>query len=207
MTVTDNQELIINIDGKTKCLTKKQIENAFQEPKTSCANYERDNFDVCSPTAKWVTTDLFKNSKSLDSFESKVLEETFKKQIKTEKKLLKIYLAIPYSGMEESSYKQATEATMLVINEYGYNVFSPITHSHPIAKLGVKGTWDYWQNIDYQFIDWADEVWVLIPEEGIHKCFLSTGVVAELKYAEKHEKPIKFVSKRDNKITEDYGSR
>ena len=43
MTVTDNNELIINIDGKTQCITKKQIENAFSAPKTACANYERDN--------------------------------------------------------------------------------------------------------------------------------------------------------------------
>jgi hypothetical protein len=125
--------------------------------------------------------------------------------VEESKQLLKVYLAIPYSGMEESSYTQATEATMLIINEYGYNVFSPITHSHPIAKLGVKGTWDYWQNIDYQFIDWAEEVWVLVPEQGLTKCFLSTGVTAEMKYAEKHNKRIKLVTKKDNKIVE-YGS-
>lgn len=45
MTVTDNNELIINIDGKTQCITKKQIENAFSAPKTACANYERDNVE------------------------------------------------------------------------------------------------------------------------------------------------------------------
>ena len=111
-----------------------------------------------------------------------------------EKPLTKIYLAIPYSGFEESSYQQATEATMIIINEMGHNVFSPITHSHPIAKLGVKGTWDYWQKIDYQFIDWADEVWVLIPKEGLTSVLKSTGVVAECKYALQHNKKIKYLT-------------
>jgi len=45
MTITDNSELIINIDGRTKLITKDQIISAFAEPKASCANYERDNFD------------------------------------------------------------------------------------------------------------------------------------------------------------------
>ena len=76
----------------------------------------------------------------------------------------------------------------------GHNVFSPITHSHPIAKLGVKGTWDYWQKIDYQFIDWADEVWVLIPKEGLTSVLKSTGVVAECKYALQHNKKIKYLT-------------
>lgn len=193
MTIDSNENLIFNdFNGKTQCITKEQLKNAWElytgiKPQSFCANYERDNAEENTKTygEKWKIL-----NKPLFNFE---------------KPLLKVYLAIPYSGMEESSYTQATEATMLIINEYGYNVFSPITHSHPIAKLGVKGTWDYWQNIDYQFIDWAEEVWVLVPEQGLTKCFLSTGVTAEMKYAEKHNKRIKLVTKKDNKIVE-YGS-
>jgi len=110
------------------------------------------------------------------------------------KPLLKIYLAIPYSGIEESSYNQANNATVYIINELGHNVFSPITHSHPIAKLGVKGTWEYWQKIDYQFIDWADEVWVLIPKEGFKSVLSSIGVHAEVQYAKKHNKVVKLIT-------------
>lgn len=104
----------------------------------------------------------------------------------------KIYLAIPYSGMQENSYKQANIATVILLN-MGYNVFSPITHSHPLTKLenlSVPHTWEYWQNIDYQFIDWADEVWVLIPEEGVEKVDASTGVLAEIEYAINTGKPV-----------------
>lgn len=33
MTITDREELIINIEGKTRLITRKEIENAFQERK------------------------------------------------------------------------------------------------------------------------------------------------------------------------------
>lgn len=98
----------------------------------------------------------------------------------------KIYLAVPYSGMEESSYAQVTVATAKLIEKGGLNVLSPITHSHPLTKVdGVKipGDWGYWETVDKQFIDWADEVWALVPVEGKEKVKESTGVTAELKYA------------------------
>lgn len=108
----------------------------------------------------------------------------------------KIYLAIPYTGMVESSYKQANNASVKILN-LGHNVFSPITHSHPLTLIDeyeIPHTWDYWQHIDYQFIDWSDEVWVLIPEEGLIPVTNSTGVQAEIKYAEEHGKTIKGVT-------------
>ena len=110
----------------------------------------------------------------------------------------KVYLAIPYSGMEESSYAQATAATAHIINQFTINVFSPITHSHPLVKYGAKGTWDYWQKIDYQFIDWADEVWVLIPKEGQDKIEKSVGVQAEIQYAIQTGKPVKYIDLQPN---------
>lgn len=107
--------------------------------------------------------------------------------------LKKIYLAIPYRGLEESSYSQATELTSKIINDYGYNVFSPITHSHPLTKYGIKGSWEFWQMIDYQFIDWADEVWVVIPKEGMKTVINSEGVIAEIAYADMNNKPVSYV--------------
>ena len=112
----------------------------------------------------------------------------------------KVYLAIPYSGMDTSSYEQATAATAHIINEYEINVFSPITHSHPLVKYGAKGTWDYWQKIDYQFIDWADEVWVLVPTEGRARVEKSTGVQAEVQYAVETGKLVKFIQVINNQI-------
>ena len=107
--------------------------------------------------------------------------------------MIKIYLAIPYSGMEPSSYYQATRATGLIMRESKgrYNVFSPITHSHPLKEYGLPTAWAFWQDVDYQFIDWADEVWVLVPEEGICTIDESKGVQAEIKYAGQHNIPIR----------------
>ena len=117
-------------------------------------------------------------------------------------KLKKIYLAIPYRGMEQSSYEQATELTSRIINEYGYNVFSPITHSHPLTRYGVKGDWEFWQFIDFQFIDWADEVWVVIPTEGMQKVINSQGVIAEIAYADMNNKKVNFIyTDTDKNIT------
>ena len=117
--------------------------------------------------------------------------------------LKRVYLAIPYSNMEESSFVQATLATQIIVNQE-INCFSPITHSHPLAKLGTIGTWDFWQKIDFQYIDSSDEVWVLVPQEGYEKIESSTGVQAELLYAKETGKIIRFIELKDNKIVE-YG--
>lgn len=107
---------------------------------------------------------------------------------------IKIYLAIPYSGMEESAYKQATEITSSLLIE-NYNVFSPITHSHPLTRTSTNlpGNWEFWSQIDYQFLDWADELWVLIPEEGEDMVKQSKGVNGEIEYFKTLGRPIKYI--------------
>jgi hypothetical protein len=63
-----------------------------------------------------------------------------------------------------------------------------------LTKHGVKGTWDYWQNIDHQFIDWCDEVWVLIPKEGVDRIKNSVGVQGEIEYATNKGKIVKYIT-------------
>ena len=108
----------------------------------------------------------------------------------------KIYLAIPYSGMEESSFKQATLAAVKIL-KLGHNVFSPITHSHPLTEYNVPGDWTFWQKIDFQFIDWCDEVWVLTPVEGEEKVERSIGVQAEIDYAKRNNKKVVSITLND----------
>lgn len=47
MSITENQELVVNIGEKTQLFTKKEVEKALleysQKPKTFCANYNRDS--------------------------------------------------------------------------------------------------------------------------------------------------------------------
>lgn len=110
--------------------------------------------------------------------------------------LPKIYLDIPYSGMEDSAYQQVTKKSAELI-EKGYNVFSPITHSYPLHQLGLKGDWEFWSKIDYQYLDWCDEVWVLIPKEGYQKVLQSTGVKGKIEYAQKLNKPVRLLGVTD----------
>ena len=108
----------------------------------------------------------------------------------------KIYLAIPYSGMVESSYEQANKAAAeLMSGSDKINVFSPITHSHPLTQYGVRGDWEFWKKVDFQFIDWAEEVWVVVPEEGIKRVLMSVGVIAEINYANESKKTVKYLKR------------
>ena len=110
------------------------------------------------------------------------------------KKINKIYLAIPYSKIDKQySYNLVNQITFDLINA-GNNVYSPITHTHPLVMMGLDGAWDFWEQCDYQFIDWADEIIVTIPpvENGIEIVQESVGVQAEIKYGIKTGKPIRF---------------
>ena len=98
----------------------------------------------------------------------------------------KIYLAIPYTGTEEESFKQSSIIGAKLIDE-GHIVFSPISMSHPMAIYGDKPShFEYWKQLDEEFIRWADEVW-LIWHENIGT---SKGVKSEIEYARKLNKPI-----------------
>jgi hypothetical protein len=111
--------------------------------------------------------------------------------------LTKIYLAIPYTGMEDESYELVNKACVEILRNKEFNVFSPITHSHPLAKNhGLEGDWNFWQNMDKQFIDWCDELWVVIPptEDGMSLVRNSVGVQAECEYAASLMKPIHYFS-------------
>lgn len=111
------------------------------------------------------------------------------------KKLNKIYLAVPYSKMDNELSFEIANRTMVRFLNLRNNVFSPITHTHPIVEMGLtKGTWDYWAEYDCQFIDWADEIIVIIPptDNGWELVFTSIGVQAEIKYGEKHGKRVRY---------------
>lgn len=103
------------------------------------------------------------------------------------------YLAAPYTKLNpdgsldkqamEERYIEITKAAGWLLNEHGWNVFSPITHSHPLHVLcpDVGADWQTWQKIDLEYIDCSRRIIVFrIP--GWSK---SIGVTAERKYAKK----------------------
>jgi hypothetical protein len=73
----------------------------------------------------------------------------------------------------------------------GYNIFSPITHSHPIPKFipARLDTHSHWLGIDFQWIDVCDELWVYC-QPGWDE---SHGVLNEIAYAQKIGKPVRYV--------------
>ena len=109
------------------------------------------------------------------------------------KDLKKAYLAIPYSKMDkELSYKIANEISVYFINK-GYNIFSPITHSHPLSKYGLRGDFAFWEKMDKQFIDWCDEVIVVVvPNNGWELIESSIGVQGEIEHANLTGKRVRF---------------
>lgn len=109
----------------------------------------------------------------------------------------KIYLAIPYSGIEDVSYKTANEVAAILISK-GYCVFSPISHSHSIANTGkdfISNDYETWMKQDKQFIQWCDEVFVIdmIDANGLGLIYKSKGVKQEIEWAVEFSKEIKMI--------------
>ena len=81
----------------------------------------------------------------------------------TTKKL--IYLACPYKHEDPEVMQQRFEAVTKAAVELmaeGYLVFSPITHSHPMAsRFNLPGGWDFWKEFDTAFLVTCDELHIL----------------------------------------------
>lgn len=72
----------------------------------------------------------------------------------------------------------------------GNIVFSPISHSHPIAcEYGLPRGWEFWKKFDECFIEFCDE-FCIVCIDGWKE---SKGVKAEVGLAKKFKKPIKFI--------------
>jgi len=103
------------------------------------------------------------------------------------------YLACPYSStdpkLKESRCREADRVTAHLIATQGWNVFSPITHSHPLALCGLQGSWEFWQRIDIEYL--------LISERVVVLCLPgwreSVGVTAELDIAKQLGIPIIYM--------------
>lgn len=114
----------------------------------------------------------------------------------------KIYLAIPYSRVDkELAFKVVNIITAQLMNERNI-VFSPISHSHCVAKENSLPTsWDYWEAQDRSFIEWCDEVHVVVMgKDGIRYIEESVGVQAELEIASQLHKPIKYIEWKTGSI-------
>jgi len=103
------------------------------------------------------------------------------------------YLACPYSHKDPKVKAErcvfADSATAYLINIKKWNVFSPITHSHPLSLSGLRGDWEFWQKIDVEYLRLSERVVVLqLPGWDT-----SVGVTAEVEIAKQMGIPIHYL--------------
>lgn len=76
-----------------------------------------------------------------------------------------IYLAVPYSHKDpaviEERFNIVNTVAARLMAEGNY-IFSPISHTHPIAKAGsLPLGWDYWEGYDRRVLSSCDKIMVL----------------------------------------------
>ena len=102
-----------------------------------------------------------------------------------------IYLASPYSDadpeIEAARFDAVCRAAAALMRD-GLIVFSPIAHSHPIARFGLPKTWAFWSRYDSEILARCDELWVLMLP-GWDR---SQGVLAEMDLANKFGIPVRL---------------
>lgn len=101
-----------------------------------------------------------------------------------------IYLATPYShpdpAVMEARFLLAAEVSAEIMRS-GRLLFSPISHTHPIAQFDLPKGWDFWQRYDHWFLDHCTELWVVASMDGWRE---SKGVTGEIAYMKKLGKPV-----------------
>ena len=94
-----------------------------------------------------------------------------------------VYLACPYSHTDRSVRVARFEAVNKVaaaLMREGLKVFSPISHTHPIAEAGeLPLGWDYWHEYDKAFLS-ASYKMVVLMLDGWRE---SAGVNGEIEIA------------------------
>lgn len=119
------------------------------------------------------------------------------------------YLTTPYTPMfngkggsptletakriKEMRYIEVTKATAWLMNEYKWNVFSPITHSHPLHVIAdMRGDWMFWAKVDTEYIHCSERLVNFVVPGWRH----SIGVTEENKVARQLGLPILFLHYR-----------
>ena len=94
-----------------------------------------------------------------------------------------VYLGTPYSHpdpkVREARFQKVNKVAAKLMAS-GFHVFSPISHSHPIALAGdLPISWDYWSEYDRIMLSCC-EMLVVLELEGWEE---STGLTAEIRIA------------------------
>jgi len=108
----------------------------------------------------------------------------------------KIYLAIPYSDPDPEVRKGRFELVnrmAVELLEEGFNIWSPISHSHPISLyMDNSNDSDFWCENSLAFLEHCDEL-VVYCLQGWKE---SRGVTKEIKFAKSHKIPIRYLENK-----------
>lgn len=103
------------------------------------------------------------------------------------------YLACPYSDASpEKRAERFTKVTKAaaILQQLGYKVFSPITHSHLIDVIGGPPTdAEYWNDIDMFFLERCSELMILCLKGWKE----SGGVKREIERAIALQIPMRYI--------------
>jgi hypothetical protein len=104
-----------------------------------------------------------------------------------------IYLAVPYSHADDSVCAHRFEAVNKVaakLMKEGKHIFSPISHTRPIALAGeLPHGWDYWQSYDRCILECCGKM-IVLKLEGWET---SKGVTGEIAIANELEIQVEYM--------------
>ena len=104
------------------------------------------------------------------------------------------YLAAPYSHADqevmEARYQFITKVTGHLMKK-GEVIFSPVTHSHPVAMIGnVPNNWEFWRKQDFAILERCDRLLVLM----LQGWDVSVGVSAEILFANSLGMSVRYIN-------------
>jgi hypothetical protein len=105
-----------------------------------------------------------------------------------------IYLAVPYSDpnplVKATRFEMVNEVAAKLMGDGKY-VFSPISHTHPIALAGdLPGEWQFWEGYDRRILSFCTKI-VVLKLDGWEN---SKGVNAEIKIGQELGIPVEYVT-------------
>jgi hypothetical protein len=107
-----------------------------------------------------------------------------------------IYLGIPYSFNPEQSFHVANKVAAELMKQ-GNVVFSPVTHSHPIAdymKPELRCSHEFWMGKDLPILRLCSKIiFIVIGDDGLSLIDDSKGCQDEKAEALKCNIPIEFL--------------
>lgn len=107
-----------------------------------------------------------------------------------------IYLAIPFGHKDVSMRDRrfhAANACAAQLMANGFNIFSPISHNVPIARINSLRGWVHWERNDTAILKACDQLLVLCLD-GWRE---SEGVAAEIAIAKQEGMPIRYLVHED----------